>query len=363
MIIKKPQPWELEDDDMPDLVEEFISGEELLKIGRPELKPELIKGVLREGHKMMLVGPSKAGKSFSLIELAICISEGLPWMGHFECKKGKVLYVNMELDRQSCFERFYRIREAMGLTDENSFAPVMIWNLRGHVVPLDKLTPALIWRSKYAGYAAIIIDPIYKVLTGNENNAYAMAQFCNYFDRIATECNCAVIYCHHHSKGDQSWKRSMDRASGSGVFARDVDALLDMTELELPLYRQREGVTAWRVTGTLREFPSFPPVDVWFDYPLHVLEHFTPEENVAPHHELPSYQRAMNARKPKEQKLRERKRRLEAAYDICSVDGPVTISTLAEYLGVSNQSVRNGVDEHPGFCRENGIVSRTTHEE
>ena len=40
-----------------------------------------------------------------------------------------------------------------------------------------------------------------------------------------------MIYCHHHSKGAQGGKRSMDRASGSGVFARDPDAMLDMTEL------------------------------------------------------------------------------------------------------------------------------------
>ncbi|MCI6228824.1 MAG: AAA family ATPase [Clostridiales bacterium] len=346
-----------EDDDLPDLTDEFINLEWAWN-RTINLKPELIEGVLREGHKMMIAGPSKAGKSFALIELAICISTGIPWMGRFNCKKGNVLYVNLELDRASCLDRFYRIREAMGLNDNERFSPCTIWNLRGHVVPLNALAPAIIRRYKYAGYAAIIIDPIYKVLTGNENNAYDMAQFCNYFDRISTECNCAVIYCHHHSKGDQSWKRSADRASGSGVFARDVDALLDMTELELPKQRQRDGITAWRVTGTLREFQSFPPVDVWFDYPLHVLEHFAPEENVAPHHELPSYQRAMNARKSKEQKLMERKRRLEAAYDICAADGTVTVSTLAEYLGVSVQTIRNSVDEHPLFSRSGGEVHR-----
>ena len=66
----------------------------------------------------------------------------------------------------------------------------------------------------------------------------------------------------------------------------------------------------------------------------------------------------MNARKSKEQKLRERKRRLEAAYDICAADGPVTVSTLAEYLGVSIQTIRNSVDEHPGFTRQNGEVTK-----
>ena len=33
----------------------------------PELSPALIEGVLRQGHKMLLAGPSKAGKSFALI--------------------------------------------------------------------------------------------------------------------------------------------------------------------------------------------------------------------------------------------------------------------------------------------------------
>ena len=42
----------------------------------PELSPPLIDGVLRQGHKMLLAGPSKAGKSFSLIELCIAIAEG-----------------------------------------------------------------------------------------------------------------------------------------------------------------------------------------------------------------------------------------------------------------------------------------------
>lgn len=351
-MIKKPKPWELDDEDddlgYPENLADAWSRQ-------PDLKSELIEGVLRKGHKMLVAGPSKAGKSFSLIELVICISEGRQWMGRFRCAKGKALYVNFELDRASCFNRFRDVAMAMGLDGFSS--PIDVWNLRGRTMPLNELTPSLIRRAKYKGYTAIIIDPIYKVLTGNENNAFQMAQFCSHFDRIAAECNCAVIYCHHHSKGDQSWKRSMDRASGSGVFARDVDALLDMTELELPQYRRREGVTAWRVTGTLREFQSFPAVDVWFDYPLHVMEHFAPEENVAPHHELPSYQRAMNARKPKEQKLRERKRRLEAAYDICTANGPVTVSTLAEYLGVSLDTIRRSVDEHPDFTRENGVVS------
>src|SRR5690625_4163134 len=70
-----------------------------------------------------------------------------------------------------------------------------------------------------------------------------MAHFTNQFDKIATELGSSVIYCHHHSKGGQGNKKSMDRASGSGVFARDPDALIDLTELELTeaLIKQEEN--------------------------------------------------------------------------------------------------------------------------
>src|SRR5699024_2750027 len=89
-------------------------------------------------------------------------------------------------------------------------------------------------------YIAIVIDPIYKVITGDENSADQMANFCNQFDKVCNELGCAVIYCHHHSKGSQGSKKSMDRASGSGVFARDPDALLDLIELEQPESLQRQ---------------------------------------------------------------------------------------------------------------------------
>ena len=98
---------------------------------------------------------------------------------------------------------------------------------------MDKLAPKLIRRAAKKHYTAVIIDPIYKVLTGDENSADQMAHFTNRFDKVATELGASVIYCHHHSKGSQGGKKSMDRASGSGVFARDPDALIDLVELEI----------------------------------------------------------------------------------------------------------------------------------
>ena len=118
---------------------------------------------------------------------------------------------------------------------------------------MDKLAPKLIRRAAKKNYVAIIIDPIYKVITGDENSADQMANFCNQFDKVCTELGCAVIYCHHHSKGNQGGKKSMDRASGSGVFARDPDALLDLIELEPTeaLMKQEENKA---VCGTCKAY-------------------------------------------------------------------------------------------------------------
>lgn len=243
----------------------------------PELAPELIEGVLREGHKMLVAAPSKAGKSFLLMELAVCIAEGRPWLGR-KVGQGRVLYVNLELDAVSCKHRFADIYGAMGGGTHGN--DVLVLNLRGRSVPLDRLAPTLIRRYKDRHLKAMIIDPIYKVITGDENAASDMALFCNLFDSIATECGCAMVYSHHFSKGAAGkYSNAADRASGSGVFVRDPDAILAMSELrvdegKVSTYRQvRDGTTTptgWRISATLREFPTPPDFDIWFDWPLHV---------------------------------------------------------------------------------------------
>lgn len=90
------EDYKLEDDGFPPvecLVDFFLEGKWDFTVA-----PALISGVLRQGHKMLLAGPSKAGKSFALIELALCLASGKPWLGRFECTAGKVMYVNLEVD-------------------------------------------------------------------------------------------------------------------------------------------------------------------------------------------------------------------------------------------------------------------------
>lgn len=386
----------------------------------PDLAPPLIEGVLRQGHKMLLAGPSKAGKSFALIELCCAIAEGRKWF-NWQCAQGKVMYVNLELDRASCLHRFKDVYQSLGWFPDN-LANIDIWNLRGKSVPMDRLAPKLIRRAQKKNYIAIVIDPIYKVITGDENSADQMAHFCNQFDLICHDLGAAVIYCHHHSKGQQGQKRSMDRASGSGVFARDPDVLLDLIELDLTddLLKQEENKavcavceawltkympdwdeevnqddrcsekqilpacdrllgqdryqdmlkdvfaarqaiqqrSAWRIDGTLREFPKFKPVNLWFTYPTHQVDEDGLLKDQEAEGDKAPWQRAMDKRKPKEKKKKDRKVALENAFESCTFDGEITLKNMAEYMGVTEKTVRNRIEEHGGFEIENGKVER-----
>jgi RecA-family ATPase len=386
----------------------------------PPLADALISGVLRQGHKMLLAGPSKAGKSFALIELCIAIAEGKTWLGRFSCAQGKVLYINLELDRPSCLHRFKDVYTAMGLAPDN-LRNIDIWNLRGASVPMDKLAPKLIRRAGKKGYTAVILDPIYKVITGDENSADQMAKFCNQFDVVCRALDCAVIYCHHHSKGAQGGKRSMDRASGSGVFARDPDAMLDMTELTITdaireqlhnkaacrvikamldkrghadaygpddalsksrmltiakeklgladlraidaevaaAQKKADSMTAWRIEGTLREFASFAPVNLWFDYPVHKLDSGLLED-LQPDSDFRTLGAKGASRRwgDKAKQSKDRKAELDTAFEACMMDGEVTVYSLGEYMDLKPRTVKNRLKEDGRFWIDGEKVGR-----
>lgn len=404
-------------DDLPDpepLIEVFDN--------LPPLSPPLIEGVLRQGHKMLMTGPSKAGKSFALIGLTIAIAEGSKWFG-WQCTQGRVLYVNLELDRASALHRFKDVYKSLGIKPKN-LKNIDIWNLSGKVVPMDKLAPKLIRRAQKQGYIAVIIDPIYKVITGDENSAEQMAHFTNQFDKVASELGASVIYCHHHSKGSQGSKKSMDRASGSEVFARDPDALIDLVELELtpelvnqkhnriiasiyaeelkkrnPKYyeevvgeddvlskfQMQEYIklalkkdelaevnvrvqevemslvnrSAWLVEGTLREYPKFPPLNLWFEYPIHKVDEVGVLADVEPEGMVqPVWSKKISKKKTPEERKKERQDELESTYFALDTGEEIKIKDIAEYLQVTEKTIRNRIKEHGGFWIEEGIVGK-----
>lgn len=382
----------------------------------PEMAPELIRGVLRQGRKLLITGPSKAGKTMNLIGLCAAIVNGGAWMG-WQCEQGKVLYLNLELPADTCAHRFKKVYDAMG-GDPARYRDLHVWNLRGQSCPLDKLAPKLIRRCDGKGFVAIVVDPIYKVSTGDENDAADMSAFCNQLDKIALKLGCSVIYCHHHSKGSQGHKKAMDRASGSGVLARDVDALVDLIELEISKERREAivdkiacsmlssyiesehghnpieddarapvdayllaaqqafkrdaeriasvvcdarqraaAMSGWRVEATLREFAWQAPRRVWFDFPVHRPDEWDLLTDAKAAGEEPAWKAD---RKQRDEAVKEKADALRnetvAAVEACGGVGEATVEDVAQELGITERACRTRLTKSGKYRYADGIV-------
>ena len=245
------------------------------------LKPELIGTgdtcILRQGAKMIVVGDSKMGKSYTLIDLTEAICCGGEWLG-MQCAAGPVFYVNLEIDPEEFRWRQHVVWEARPDGAEDGLTELMAhnfvrWNLRGYATNMDKLAPRLVRRVLQCGppgtFKAIVIDPIYKVNGGDDNNASEVSKFTNTLDMIIMSCGCSVIYAHHHPKGATGGRKAIDRMSGSGVYGRDADTVMDFSPLFVPedILKEYQYKPIFRAEVNCRSFGYRAPIDCIFDWP------------------------------------------------------------------------------------------------
>lgn len=222
---------------------------------------QVIDGVLHKGSKLCFGGPSKAFKSWTLIDLCLALSTGKDWLD-IPTAKGKALYLNFELQDFAIHKRLLAIAD-----DRRCNIPenLHLWNLRGFGRPLSKLLPELKKQIQGEGYSLIVPDPIYKTLEGrNENDAGDIGELCGEIEAVAVETGAAVAFGAHFAKGNASNKESIDRVSGSGVWARDPDAIITASKHE------QDG--AFTVDMTLRNFPPHEPFVIRWEYPRMVRD-------------------------------------------------------------------------------------------
>lgn len=222
----------------------------------------LIEGILHQGSKMLISGPSKMGKTWLLMDLAVSVQTGTPLWG-LQTSQADVLYINLELQEFHAQKRCKKILDSKNLTAVKGMG---IWNLRGRACDISRLRSQLMSRILKGDYGLIIFDPIYKVYGGRDENSVSdIAEIMNELERITNETGAALVYVAHQTKGNQSGKEAIDRISGSGAFARDVDSGLILTE--------HEGADCYTADAAiLRNFPPFAPFVLRWEWPLMVRE-------------------------------------------------------------------------------------------
>lgn len=235
----------------------IVFGDDIAKkvIKLPE---ELIAGVLHRAAKMVLGGGSKSFKTWCLADQAISISTGTPWWGR-ETKKGRVIYINFEVQPEFFETRLQVLSRAKNLRLPRELE---VWNLRGHCSDHTVLLPELAARLRGEDYAAIFLDPVYKIMNGSENAQEEVAGLMDSIEKLGVSTGAATVFGAHFAKGNAAGKDAIDRISGSGVFARDPDAILTMTK-----HRDDD---VFVIDPILRNCPPVEPFCVRWDFPLMV---------------------------------------------------------------------------------------------
>ncbi|MEI7733166.1 MAG: AAA family ATPase [Verrucomicrobiota bacterium] len=219
---------------------------------------EVVCGVLHRGAKMVVGGSSKTNKTWCLTDLAIAVSHNEPWL-NFKTRPGLVLFVNLEIQPYFFARRIEAIASAKNIPVRSGVLDVL--NLRGHCASFDELLPRISERAKQRGYVLIVLDPIYKLMAGrDENSAGDIGEVMHGIESLAVQTGAAVAFAAHFSKGNQAAKESIDRISGSGVFARDPDSILTLT--------RHQEADSFTIDCVLRNHPPVAPFVATWMFPL-----------------------------------------------------------------------------------------------
>jgi hypothetical protein len=226
----------------------------------PDKPQPIIEGVLGQGDKLILSASSKAGKTWLMLDLAYAVQNGATWLGH-SCRKANALYINFELTEQWTAERVRLI-----VRDRSIEKHPEVLNLRGRQVTWHSLSKHIQNHLKKSqkNYGIIILDPIYKMLGDNDENANGdIGKLLNSLEQMGHENNAAIAFSHHHSKGNKSNVDAIERMSGAGVWGRDPDAIIDMVS--------HEEENCYTVEAIPRNYIRPPKLVVRSEFPHFIL--------------------------------------------------------------------------------------------
>lgn len=216
----------------------------------------LVKGVLDDGAMGVVYGPSNSGKTFAVLDLALSVASGRPWLGR-RVQQGLVVYVvaegargfarriaayRQEVYRGAADLRFHVLRSAVNFLDEEGDVRPLIASIRR----LEKDT----------GHrcALVVVDTLSRAMPGgNENAPEDMSSLVSNGDHLRREIGSALIWVHHSGKDVAKGARghSSLRAATDTEFEVSADPDLGWSTIEDT--KQRDMSRSLHQTYRMRE--------------------------------------------------------------------------------------------------------------
>lgn len=191
---------------------------------------EIVEGVLTAGGMSVWYGEPNCGKTTMLLDLAMRMPSGLPWLGR-RTMKGACIYVALEgagsVKRRLCAYRkhhgckvyaFGVVSSPLNLMDpcvDVEDLVVLLGQIRSELVSSEPLL-------------LIVIDTVARAMGGaNENSSEDMARLISAGDRIRQGSGAHVAFVHH--SGKDAARGARGHSSLRGAVDTEVEITVDRT--------------------------------------------------------------------------------------------------------------------------------------
>lgn len=184
----------------------------------------MVEGFLVTSSVGMCAGEPKTMKSTLMLDMAIAVASGKPFLGLYKSKQCPVLYIQEENSESDIKRRFMRIEynrrvliRVLKLGYEPEPIPLFIMNNKGINLQNKDDREFMSKTVEDNGIKLMILDPWYMMCGSlNENDAGEVGEILKYLTTLRNRFGCTVMLVHHFKKGDAS--RGGQRMRGSSVF-------------------------------------------------------------------------------------------------------------------------------------------------
>ena len=199
----------------------------------------LIDQLLPEKAFTMMYGSPGSGKSFLAIDMALSVSNGVPWQG-YETKRGAVLYIAGE--GVGGFGKRWKAwskHKGMDKTPDMHVLPVAV-----NFMDEEEITRLLYTIDRLdKQFSMVVVDTVHRSMHGaEENSASEMARFIDACDTIQRHTGGTMLAVHHSGKSQAQGARGSNSLVGAVSTSLMVGKSDDIVTLRVEKQKDAEPI-------------------------------------------------------------------------------------------------------------------------
>jgi hypothetical protein len=149
----------------------------------------------------LAVGESGIGKSALFYQMALCVSSGLPFLGH-KVQQGRVLYLDYENGLGEADDVVTQLIKYLGL--EGKPAELLLWNVNDAPAKWGQAGYTAMEMIREAEAKLVIVDSLSAFWPGIEEKNKIATEVFQQFRKIIRDCGTTIVTIHHPKKPSEN---------------------------------------------------------------------------------------------------------------------------------------------------------------